>query len=152
MALGYVYDIYDKRTEESVYVGSTAKHYMERWGKHLVTVFMPRDPRRGPVHIYMLAEGPEHFGIRVREEVFWKTKLDLLKREQVWMDELKPKCNVKAAYVTEERRKKLKSACGMRWNAKKVLCECGVILRQGYLWEHRKTAKHLAILLKAKHS
>ena len=48
MPLGHVYDIYDKRTEESVYVGSTAKHYMERWGKHLGLSLGPGTPGGDP--------------------------------------------------------------------------------------------------------
>ena len=153
MPIGYVYEIYDKRTEESVYVGSTTKHYMERWGKHLVSVFQKpmKSQTRMLVHKYMLAEGPEHFDIRVREEVFWKTRLDLRKREQLWMDNLNPRCNVYPAYVTEEHRKKLTNARARRWAAKKVLCECGAIITQQWITFHRKSARH-ARLLKAKHS
>ena len=101
--------------------------------------------------VYMLAEGPEHFGFRVREEVFWKTRLDLRKREQVWMDNLNPRCNVYPAYVTEEQKKNNAAVCVRRWDSKKVLCECGARLTQGGLWNHVKTARH-ARLLKAKHS
>ena len=151
MALGYVYEIYDTRTEESVYVGSTTKHYMERWGRHLTSVFRNRNRRRMPVHKYMLAEGPEHFGFRVREDVFWEVITDLRKREQVWMDNLKPKYNVNPAYVTEEHKKKVRSACSRKWHAKRITCECGLTLNQGYLSNHLKRPKH-ARLLKAKHS
>ena len=153
MPLGYVYEIYDKRTEESIYVGTTNYNPLYRWAQHLMVVFR-RNSRTRPVHKYMQAQGLDliHFGFRVHEEVFWKTRLDLRKREQVWMDKLNPRCNVRSAYCTKEHRKKVKSACDMRWKTKKVLCECGSTIVQGYLWEHRKTAKHLALLLKAKHS
>ena len=152
MPLGYVYEIYDKRTEESIYVGTTNYNPLYRWAQHLMVVFR-RNSRTRPVHKYMQAQGLDliHFGFRVREEVFWKVITDLRKREQVWMDNLKPKCNVNPAYVTEEQRKKLQAARARRWWSKKVLCECGVIIINGTLRKHRKTARH-ARLLKAKHS
>ena len=138
MPIGYVYEIYDKRTEESVYVGSTTKHYMERWSRHLYSVFRNPRERRMPVHKYMLAEGPEHFDIRVREEVFWDTNEDLRKREQLWIDNLNPRSNVYPAYVTPEDKKGT------------ITCECGKVVSRGNISYHRITAKHLAFLLKAK--
>ena len=153
MPLGYVYEIYDKRTEGSAYVGSTTKHYMCRWGKHLMKTFQDSRVGRMTIHRYLKAQGKDliHFGFRVREEVFWKTRLDLRKREQVWIDNLGPKCNVTAAYVTEEHKKKVRAAISKRYNAKNITCECGLIITQGNRRYHLKSANH-AQLLKAKHS
>ena len=146
--LGYVYEIYDMRTEESAYVGSTTINPMQRWAGHLMDTF-----RNGmmPVQKYLRAQGLDliHFGFRVREEVFWKTRLDLRKREQLWMDELKPKCNVIPAYATEEHKKKVKYACTRKWHTAPYMCECGLTMRNGSRYMHRKSAKH-ARLLKAK--
>ena len=153
MALGYVNEIYDKRTEESTYVGSTTGNPMHRWAGHLMDVFRRFTKVMLPIHKYLQAQGLDliHFGFRVREEVFWEVITDLRKREQVWMDNLKPKCNVNPAYVTEEQRKKVRAARARRWWSKKVLCECGLTMAQGCLSTHLKTARH-ARLLKAKHS
>ena len=152
MPLGYVYEFYDKRTEESIYVGTTTSNPMYRWGEHLMSVFR-RNATSRPVHKYLQAQGLDiiHVGFRVREEVFWEVITDLRKREQVWMDELKPKCNVRPAYRTEEHKKKLNYERIRKWHSKKVICECGAILAQHSLYMHRKSAKH-ARVLKAKHS
>ena len=98
--LGYIYEIYDKRTNESIYIGSTTKSPLQRWGNHIMKFFY-RSAKTGhfvqKVYKYVANQGPDHFDFRVREEVFYQTRLDLRKREQVWMDQLKPRCNVHPA-------------------------------------------------------
>ena len=161
--LGYIYEIYDKRTNECVYIGHTSGHPLKRWGEHIRLVFTPTS-KRTPVHEYMTEQEPMHFDFRVREEVFYKTRLDLRKREQVWMDQLSPRCNVKAALgpgrtfvvcecgLSCEARNLMRHlrtprhANRMRYGPKPdppVVCECGQRLRyRTNLWRHRKSAKH----------
>ena len=104
--LGYVYEIYDKRTEECVYVGHTTSHPLKRWGGHIRKVFTPLGTKgRLAVHRYVAEQGPEHFDLRAREEGLYRDKTDLRKREQVWMDQLNPRCNTNKAYASEEHKR-----------------------------------------------
>ena len=135
--LGYVYEIFDKRTNECIYVGSTAKSPLKRWGNHIYFVFYKRRNLR-PFHKYMRAQGPDHFDFRVREEVFFQTNEDLRKREQVWMDQLKPKHNSKRAYSSAEYTREHQR---LR-NRVFIICECGQRISRGNISCHRKTAKH----------
>ena len=132
MVLGHIYEIFDKRTGECIYVGSTSNHPLFRWAQHLCEAFRSvRKHGHSPVHDYMKDEGPWNFDFRVLEDCFWKEKTDLLKREQLWMDKLKPRCNVCPAYAN------------IRWHYQMVVCECGVRLTQGRLKKHRdRTAIH----------
>ena len=143
MPLGFVYEIFDKRKpDESVYVGSTSKHPFYRWAQHICTTFRnesTRSPTR-PVHAYMFEQGPEHFDFRVLEDCFWKDKIDLLKREQVWIDERSPRCNRKAAYLMKATSRQL---ANHKWGKKPVVCECGARLTQASYHHHRKSKKHI---------
>ena len=136
MCVGYIYEIYDLRTGLSVYVGSTTKHPMLRWAQHVVQAFRKK---KQMVHKYMHAQGVENFSYRVREETFYKTKLDLRKREQLWIDQLGPKCNVHRAFLGGKAGW---SAYCSRWQRERVVCECGQEISRGYLPKHRKSAKH----------
>ena len=136
MCVGYIYEIYDLRTGLSVYVGSTTKHPMLRWAQHVKLAFC--GPYIMKVNTHMRDEGPENFHWRVREETFYKTKLDLRKREQVWMDQLSPTCNDRRATASRGDRTEYFS----RWSKRMVTCECGAEVSRGYLPKHRKSAKH----------
>ena len=140
MCVGYIYEIYDLRTGLSIYVGSSIKPAMIRWAEHVILAFHGPLNRRKRVHRYMHAKGVENFNYRVREEMFYKTKQDLRKREQVWMDQLSPTCN--------ERRASPASSADRRahWAARRVLFECGCGSRISHPWglnRHRKTTKHV---------
>ena len=137
MCVGYIYEIYDLRTGLSVYVGSTTKHPMLRWAQHVKLAFC--GPYIMKINTHMRDEGPENFHWRVREETFYKTKLDLRKREQLWIDQLGPKCNVHRAFLGGKAGW---SAYCSRWQRERVVCECGQEISRGYLPKHRKSAKH----------
>ena len=147
MALGYIYEIIDKRKPDvSVYVGSTNEP-LHRWAQHLCAAFQPSHSSRSPVHAYMKKEGPEHFDFRVLEECFWKDKVDLRKREQVWMDQRKPSHNRCPAYVAKEEAKRRRNETTKIWQAKVVVCECGMKLTQGSLRDHQKSTSHAQRLI-----
>ena len=138
MCVGYIYEIYDLRTGLSIYVGASIKPAMIRWAEHVILAFHGPLNRRKRVHRYMHVKGVENFNYRVREETFYKTKQDLRKREQVWMDQLSPTCNDYRAFSTTRDRTEYFS----RWSKRMVTCECGAEVSRGYLPKHRRNAKH----------
>ena len=126
MPLGHVYELFDKRKpDESVYVGSTSKHPLHRWAQHVCAAFSLFSNGTCPVHKYMNEEGPEHFDFRVLEDCFWKEKIDMRKREQLWLDERSPRCNVQRA-------------CNPL-----VECECGKMVVCSEMELHRGSEKHM---------
>ena len=139
MILGYIYEIFDKRTGECIYVGSTTTHPMLRWSTHIRDMFKVR---RMFVHRYMFEQGPEHFDYRVLEECFCKYKVDLRKREQLYLDQRKPHCNRNAAYTTPEEA----AAKNAAWHTKPVVCVCGAKFRRHYLPKHLRSAKHTRLM------
>ena len=126
MPLGHVYELFDKRKPDvSVYVGSTTKHPLHRWAQHLIYAFEINRTGRCPVNDYMDGEGPEHFDFRVLEDCFWKEKVDLRKREQLYIDQRKPHCNRCAAYNPPTE------------------CECGKMVVCSEMELHRGSEKHM---------
>ena len=136
MPLGHIYEIFDKRKpDESVYVGSSIEP-LHRWGQHLCTAFESNRSSRCHVHVYMKEEGPEHFDFRVLEDCFWKDRVDLRKREQLWMDQRKPSHNRCPAYVSKEEALRRRNEANVTWRTKMVVCECGFRLNRGCLKKH----------------
>ena len=126
MPLGHVYELFDKRKPDvSVYVGSTTKHPLHRWARHLICSFELNRAGRCPVNDYMHGEGPEHFDFRVLEDCFWKERVDLRKREQLYIDQRKPHCNRCAAYNPPTE------------------CECGKMVVCSEMELHRGSEKHM---------
>ena len=87
--VGFVYGIYDRRTDECIYVGSTIFHIWCRWGQHISESFK-KNPRQPILNTYLRAEHPYNFEPRVISagETF-ETNEDLRKREQELIDEMR---------------------------------------------------------------
>ena len=144
MPLGYIYEIFDKRKpDESAYVGSTKNHHMYRWAQHVCSVFAAQTntPRFLKIHKFMREEGPDNFDYRVREEVFWEDSCDLRKREQLWLDQLKPKMNLKKAFTSVED-KRIANTNRQRRRSKKIVCDCGMDIDICKRPRHQRTIIH----------
>ena len=127
--IGYVYAIYNVRTNETVYVGSTSNHPLFRWAKHVLCAI--QNPKRHKrVHRYMLAKGVHNFNYRILETTFWRVNEDLRKREQYWIDQLSPTCNEYRAFAPAH------------WENRRVVCECGAVMSRKSITKHRRSAKH----------
>ena len=140
MPLGYIYEIFDKRTGECIYVGSTSNHPTLRWAQHIMRVFLPA--KTSIISTYLRDQDIVNFDLRVLEDCFWKDKIDLRKREQLYMDQRKPRCNVVAAYTTPREKQIKCNARRVRWSSKQTVCVCGAKMTQGHLHHHLMTAKH----------
>ena len=92
-----VYGIFDRRTEEAVYAGSTDKPIILRWGQHLCAAHMPAKRGRA-LYQYMHEQGFENFEPRVIERFGGLTTEELRAKEQKYFDEHgMPRCNMRRA-------------------------------------------------------
>ena len=92
-----IYGIFDRRTDEPIYKGSTEVELWLRWGRHLCSAFAP-EKRDRDLYQYMLEQGFGHFEPRVIEELSGLTKDELRTREQVHLDHGgMPRCNMRRA-------------------------------------------------------
>lgn len=104
--------IYSKLEElkGQCYIGSTCQGLYNRWLYHLKTLRM----RPGNCTLYKMLKqyGHKNFGIKIVEKYPCKTKLDLLKREQYYIDHYKCKLtgwNMQNAYTTPQERQQNKN-------------------------------------------
>ena len=124
---GIVYGIYDKRTEECVYVGSSVNLMWWRWGHHIVHAFQPNCTNYNcKMQKHIRLHGAEHFEPRHLDPqpgASFGCKEDMRKQEQERMDELNPICNSYRAY-------------------KKLKCTCGMYLHRSAMRRHLKSHAH----------
>ena len=96
-----VYGIVHKPIDKCVYTGSTEFDHWKRYGTHLVSAFTQATEHL-PLYRYMREHGIENFEPRVLESV---DHVDHLReREQHFQDLLRPRCNVRKAFRTEEEK------------------------------------------------
>ena len=64
-------------------------------------------------------------------------------REEYWRSHFNAKLNTFRAYIPEEERKEQMKEQTTKSHKKKITCECGCMIRNDGLTEHKKTQKHL---------
>ena len=95
---GKVYGIYDRRTDECVYVGSTKFHIYCRWGQHISSTFAEK-PSQPKLNTYLRAQGVQQFEPRrlhgTPDDAYavFETRQDVRNAEQAWIDFLKTDYN-----------------------------------------------------------
>ena len=72
-------------------------------------------------------------------------------REEYWRSHFNAQLNTLRAYIPEEQRKEYYKEQAKQYHKKKVVCECGCIVRNDSLTEHRKTQKHLLLTKQIKY-
>ena len=100
-----IYGVFDRRTDEPIYKGSTEVELWLRWGRHLCSAFRKGECERA-LYRYMFEQGFQHFEPRVIEELSGLTKDELRAREQVHLDHGgMPRCNMKRAIDANPKKR-----------------------------------------------
>ena len=106
LTLQSIYGVFDKRTDESIYKGSTEVHLFLRWGRHLCSAFN-KDKCDRDLYQYMFNQGFEHFEPRLIEQLTGLTRDELREREQVHLDKGgMPRCNMRRAIGARRYRQR----------------------------------------------
>ena len=133
-------------TNEVYYGSTTYKYLSSRLAKHKNS--------RSCSAIKIIDRG--NFNIKVLEEFPCKSKQELETRERWYIENNHCINNKLPIFSEEERSKKYREyyekhnehlkAMMKAYASTKVKCECGCVVRRGYLSKHRKTKKHLDLL------
>ena len=120
---GKVYQVIDLRKPEGspercAYVGSTVRALKHRWSGH-------RTDRMAQFSMYMQDYGVDNFRIELVELWPCSCKQELRKREQHYMNKLKPTQNIHRAH------------CENKITAK---CECGLLIKD--MAKHMRSGNH----------
>ena len=103
-----VYGIYDTRSGECVYVGSTEGPARDleavRWARHVLATYNKTKCDR-KLYTMMRRDGLKNFELRAIERYSGLTKDQLCAREQAYLDKLKPPCNMRRAMDANPRRR-----------------------------------------------
>ena len=94
-----VYGIYDTRSEECVYIGSTEGPQdleIVRWARHVLATYNKTKCDR-KLYTMMRRHGLRNFELRAIEWYSGLTKDQLCTREQKYLDKLNPPCNMRRA-------------------------------------------------------
>jgi group I intron endonuclease len=163
---GKIYRLINDIDPNEIYIGSTCLDLSKRLFNHRAYA---RLNKKSKIYQRMKDVGIDHFKIVLVEEYPCENKMQLVQREQYYIDLLKPNLNSRWAYATDEQKKdrkndhqknhyqnnrdaKLASNRNYRLanirlisaNAsEKVTCECGAIIRKDGLSRHRNTQPHL---------
>jgi hypothetical protein len=92
-----------------IYIGSTITSLKERLRHHISDYKKNYKPC---VSKYIIEKGD--YNISVIEEINNNDNIELLKREQYWMDNI-PNINVKRAYTTKEKKKEMNKKEWDKW-------------------------------------
>jgi hypothetical protein len=158
-----IYTIKQVNTGEVLYVGSTCNFYMRKKthksdsNKNIDV--LPLDKYIKEIGGWNMVDMTLHSYYPCH------TKLELRKREREVRDEIKPKCNMRNPYTSEEEKKqqmklsnakyyqenkKHKNEYSCNWNKenkdrrnKKIICECGLEINKTNLSHHRKRNIHI---------
>jgi hypothetical protein len=108
---GKIYKIFcDIEGEDDIYVGSTVRELEVRLDHHFIRARINTSTLH-KFYSHMKRLGLEHFHIMMVEEYPCENDFVLRKREQYWMDELKPSLNTKRAFSSLDDLKASKRNC-----------------------------------------
>ena len=139
------------------YVGSTTD-FVRRKSEHKKHVI--KDTEKSYYYIYDFIkknEGWDNWEMIEIEKYNASDKLDSLKRERFWLEELKATLNKKTPSKTHSESKKdwrTKNIEKVKEQNKKdkekykekITCDCGCIIRKDCIIDHNKSQKHLNLL------
>lgn len=91
-SLGKIYRI-SNTVNDKIYIGSTTNFVKTRLVKHISRC--KKDPKVKNSKLYkeIIELGSSNFKIELLESIVCRTKYELLDREQIWINRLKPKLN-----------------------------------------------------------
>ena len=133
-----IYKLYSNNLPDTCYIGSTVSTLNVRLSKHVYDAKSKHDASRE-----IIEAGDYH--INELEAFPCMSKLELMKREQHWMDK-HVCCNKQRAFRTEEELKEQRRVQNAKYNAKcvPVQCFCGGTYTIPHKHNHYKTKKHQA--------
>jgi hypothetical protein len=89
---GKIYKVVND-VDDAIYIGSTVMMLCNRMAMHRTCAKEDTKRRKAPINVKMRTMGVEHFRIVLIEAFPCNEKSELLRREQHWIDELKPTLN-----------------------------------------------------------
>ena len=102
--IGFVYKIINTKNEE-FYIGST-RNTVRRFTDHKSKCHLEKDRNYNtPFYCHLREIGIENTSLYILETINSINKIELLKRERYWIEELKPSLNRCIPYRTEEENK-----------------------------------------------
>ena len=143
----YIYKLCCKDTDiKEIYIGST-KSFASRKAEHKYCC----KTEKSKSYQFIRDNGNfENWSMILINEVNCKNKLELLKIEREYIEELKPQLNIEIPLRTINERQKLEKYKIKRMDRiqQKVICECGMEIQKGSLLIHTKSKKHLLTIKK----
>ena len=129
-----IYKLYSNNLPDTCYIGSTVSTLNERLSTHVYEAKQYNNASRqiidaGDYHMDELEAYP------------CMSLVELVKREQHWMDKLVC-CNKQRAFITEEQRKEQKRVINAKRSKVPVQCFCGGKYQHPSKANHYKTKKH----------
>ncbi len=139
MTIG-IYKLTHKTDNDKFYIGSS-KNIKSRQYKHK-SKSNPDFPTTCKLYQVIQQDGWDNYELEVLEEYDQYDSCAIKHQEQIYISDLKPSLNTRAAYLTTEEKKELNRIASAKKNKIDVVCECGCRVRKAHIARHKKTMKH----------
>lgn len=139
MTIG-IYKLTHKTQNDKFYIGSS-KDIKARKYKHK-SKSNPDCPTTCKLYQVIQQDGWDNYELEILEEYDQYDSCTIKHQEQIYISDMKPTLNTRAAYLTEEQKKQLNRIASAKKNKIVATCECGCMVRKAHIARHRKTYKH----------
>ena len=137
-AQGKIYKLYYKYNSQIFYIGSTKLELIDRYNNHKRKV---NELSKSLLYKTMYKLGVDNFIIEIIEEYPCTNYIQLLAREQYWIQKLQPSLNTAvASLLTCEEAALYKS--GIKPSKERISCKCGLKIRRGDMDKHNQSYIH----------
>ena len=139
MTIG-IYKLTHKTDNDKFYIGSS-KNIKGRQYKHK-SKSNPDFPTTCKLYKVIQEDGWDNYELEVLEEYEQYDSCTIKHKEQIFISDMKPSLNTRAAYLTPEQKRELNRIASAKKNKIDVDCECGCKIRKSHIARHKKTMKH----------
>ena len=139
MTIG-IYKLTHKTDNDKFYIGSS-KNIKRRAYKHK-SKSNPDCPSSCKLYQVIQEDGWDNYELEVLEEFEEYDTCTIKHKEQIYISDLKPSLNTRAAFLTTEEKRELNRIASAKKNKINMVCECGCTIRKSHLARHKRTFKH----------
>ena len=139
MTIG-IYKLTHKTDNDKFYIGSS-KNIKGRQYKHK-SKSNPEFPTTCKLYQVIQQDGWDNYELEILEEYDQYDSCTIKHKEQIYISDMKPTLNTRAAYLTAEEKQEANRLASAKKNKINVKCECGCTVRKAHIARHKKTMKH----------
>jgi hypothetical protein len=139
MTIG-IYKLTHKTDNDKFYIGSS-KNIKARKYKHK-SKSNPDFPSSCKLYQVIQEDGWDNYELEVLEEFEEYNSCTIKHQEQIYISDLKPSLNTRAAFLTAEERREAGRVASALKNRIDVVCECGCSVRKAHIARHKRSFKH----------